>query len=74
MEERREIRSWHEVADPTDWTCEDKHGHEVFRRGNSESPHEMEEASYLKYRPNPLWMRSGSPRSRRGVGKDRRRP
>ena len=50
MEERREIHRWHEVADPTDWTCEDEHGHEVFRHGEGESPQEMEEAGYLERR------------------------
>ena len=50
MEERRAIHRWHEVADPTDWTFEDEHGHEVFRRGEGESPQEMEEAGYLELR------------------------
>ena len=52
MEERRAIHRWHEVADPTDWTFEDEHGHEVFRRGEGESPQEMEEAGYLELRPD----------------------
>jgi hypothetical protein len=52
MEERREMHRWHEVADPTDWTFEDEHGHEVFRRGEGESPQEMEEAGYLEFRPD----------------------
>jgi hypothetical protein len=46
MEERREIHHWQEVADPTAWTFEDEHGHEVFRRGEGESPQEMEAAGY----------------------------
>jgi hypothetical protein len=50
MEERREIHRWHEVADPVEWTFEDEHGHEVFRRGEGESPQEMEEAGYLELR------------------------
>jgi hypothetical protein len=50
MEERRAIHRWQEVADPTDWTCEDEHGHEVFRRGEGESPQEMEAAGYLERR------------------------
>ena len=49
MEERREIHRWHEVADPTDWMFEDEHGHEVFRRGESEAPQEMEEGGYLEF-------------------------
>ena len=48
MEERRAIHHWHEVADPTEWTFEDEHGHELFRRGEGESPQEMEEAGYLE--------------------------
>ena len=48
MEERRAIHHWHEVADPTEWTFEDEHGHEVFRRGEGEAPQEMEEAGYLE--------------------------
>jgi hypothetical protein len=50
MEERREIHRWQEIADPTEWTFEDEHGHEVFRRGEGESPQEMEAAGYLKLR------------------------
>ncbi len=48
MEERRAIHHWHEVANPTEWTFEDEHGHEVFRRGEGEAPQEMEEAGYLE--------------------------
>ena len=48
MEERRTIHRWQDVADPTEWTCEDEHGHELFRRGEGESPEEMEEAGYLE--------------------------
>jgi hypothetical protein len=48
MEERRTIHRWQDVADPTEWTCEDEHGHELFRRGEGESPQEMEEAGYLE--------------------------
>jgi hypothetical protein len=48
MEERRAIHRWHEVADLVGWTFEDEHGHEVFRRGEGESPQEMEEAGYLE--------------------------
>jgi hypothetical protein len=50
MEERREIHRWQDVADPTDWTFEDEHGHEWFRRGEGESPQEMEGAGYLEVR------------------------
>jgi hypothetical protein len=48
MEERRAIHHWHEVADPTAWTFEDEHGHELFRRREGESPQEMEAAGYLE--------------------------
>jgi hypothetical protein len=48
MEERRTIHRWQDVADPTEWTCEDEHGHEWFRRRGGESPQEMEEAGYLE--------------------------
>jgi hypothetical protein len=47
MEERREIHHWQAVVDAAEWTCEDAHGHELFRRGEGESPQEMEEAGYL---------------------------
>jgi hypothetical protein len=60
MEERREIHRWHEVADPTDWTCEDEHGHEGFRRGEGESPQEMEEAGYLEFHPDTFSNTSDS--------------
>ena len=46
MEERRAIQHWQDVADPAAWTFEDEHGHEVFRRGEGESPQEMEAAGY----------------------------
>jgi hypothetical protein len=48
MEERREIHDWQDVADPTEWTFEDEHGHEWFRRGEGESPQEMEAAGSLE--------------------------
>jgi hypothetical protein len=48
MAERRAIHYWREVADPTEWTFEDEHGHEVFRRIEDEAPQEMEEAGYLE--------------------------
>jgi len=48
MEERRAIQSWQEMADPTAWTFEDEHGHEVFRRGAGESPQAMEAAGYIE--------------------------
>jgi hypothetical protein len=48
MAERREIHHWQEIADTTAWTSEDEHGHEVFRRGEGESPQEMEAAGYLE--------------------------
>jgi hypothetical protein len=54
MEERRAIHHWHEVADPAEWTFEDEHGHELFRRGEGESPQEMEEAGYLEVPPRHL--------------------
>jgi hypothetical protein len=38
----------HSVVDPVNWTFEDEH--EVFRRGEGESPQEMEEAGYLERR------------------------
>jgi hypothetical protein len=50
MEERREIHRWQDVPNPVTWTFEDEHGHEVFRRGETESPQEMEEAGYLELR------------------------
>jgi hypothetical protein len=50
MEARREIHRWHELADPMNWTFEDEHGHELFRRGEGESPQEMEAAGYLELR------------------------
>jgi hypothetical protein len=50
MEERREIHRWQDVADPTDWTFEDEHGHEWFRRGEGESPQEREGAGSLEVR------------------------
>ena len=31
MAERREIHHWQDVADPTEWTFEDEHGHDLFR-------------------------------------------
>jgi hypothetical protein len=52
MEERREIHHWQDVADPPDWTFEDEHGHELFHRGQGESPQEMEAAGYLEIRPD----------------------
>ena len=54
MEERREIRHWQDLADPTEWTFEDEHGHELFRRGEGESPQEREEAGYLERIDVPL--------------------
>jgi len=48
MDERRAIQRWQDVADPTEWTFEDEHGHEWFRRGEGESPQEMEEAGCLE--------------------------
>ena len=48
MGERREIHHWQDVADPAEWTFEDEHGHEWFRRGEGETPQEMEEAGYPK--------------------------
>jgi hypothetical protein len=48
MAERRAIQRWQDVVDPTEWTFEDKHGHEWFRRGEGESPQEMEAAGYLE--------------------------
>jgi hypothetical protein len=48
MEERREIHHWQDVVDSAEWTFEDEHGHELFRRGEGESPQEMEEAGYLE--------------------------
>jgi hypothetical protein len=73
MEERREIQHWQDVADPAAWTFEDEHGHELFRRGQGESPQEMEAAGYRAGRTG-LRMRSGSLRSTRRVGDDRSMP
>ena len=60
MEERREIHHWQEIIDPTAWTFEDEHGHELFRRGEGESTQEMEAAGYLEIRPDAfadeVWM------------------
>ena len=60
MEERHAIHHWHEVADPTEWTFEDEHGHELFRRGEGESPQEMEEVGYLEVSmdtfADEIWM------------------
>ena len=53
MEERREIRRWHEVADPVNWAFEDEHGHEELRHGEGKSPQEMEKASYVEFRSPP---------------------
>jgi hypothetical protein len=53
MEERREIHRWQDIADPTDWTFEDDQGHEWFRRGEGESPQEMEGAGDLEVRFTP---------------------
>lgn len=64
MEERRAIHHWHEVADPTEWTFEDEHGHELYRRGERESPQEMEEAGYLEVPmdtfADEIWMAEGA--------------
>ena len=60
MEERREIHRWRELADLVDWTCEDEHGHEVFRRGDGETPEEMAAAGYVDIRPeafaDEIWI------------------
>ncbi len=52
MEERREIHRWHELVDPVEWTFEDEHGHELFRRGEGESAQEMAEAGYRAFLPD----------------------
>ena len=60
MGERREIHRWQDVVDSAEWTFEDEHGHELFRRGEGESPQEMEEAGYLEVSmdtiADEIWM------------------
>jgi hypothetical protein len=70
MEERREIYHCHDVSDSAEWTVEDEHGPQLFRRGEGESPQEME-AGVSKRLWTPLPMRCGWRRRVRDVGADR---
>jgi hypothetical protein len=74
MEERRTIYRWQDVADPTEWTFEDEHGHELFRRGRANRLRRWRRRAISKCPWPPLRMRSGWRRSMRGVGADRCMP